>query len=90
MRIEWDSRKAASNFKKHGVSFREAATALFDPLALTGDDPDHSLDEKRFVTFGMSSANRLLVVSHADSSDVTRIISARKATKSERILYEEG
>jgi len=90
VRIEWDARKAAANFKKHRVSFLEAASTLFDPLALTGDDPDHSLDEQRSLTFGVSSANRLLVVAHADGSDVIRIISARSATKSERVLYEEG
>lgn len=62
MRFTWDARKASGNLKKHGVSFEEASSVFFDPLSATGDDPDHSLDERRFVTFGMSSGGRLLVV----------------------------
>lgn len=90
MNIEWDPRKAKSNVKKHGVSFEEAATALSDPLAATGADPDHSITEDRFVTFGISGMSRLLVVSHTEKRETIRIISARKATKGERELYEEG
>lgn len=63
---------------------------FFDPLSATGDDPDHSAEEKRFVTFGVSSSGRLLVVAHEDRDDVTRIITAREATRAERKLYEEG
>ena len=63
MNIEWDPKKAKSNIRKHGVSFKEAATALSDPLAVTGADPDHSITEDRFVTFGISGRGRLLVVS---------------------------
>ena len=66
MNIEWDPRKAESNLRKHGVSFEEAATALSDPLAATGTDPDHSIIEYRYVTFGVSSKGRLLVVSHTE------------------------
>ena len=69
MRCEWDALKAAANFRKHGVSFEEAASVFFDPLSATGDDPDHSLDERRFVTFGMSSSGRLLVVAHSEHGD---------------------
>lgn len=66
MKIEWDPRKAKSNLKKHGVSFEEAATALSDPMAATGADPDHSVVEERYVTFGVSQKGRLLVVSHTE------------------------
>jgi uncharacterized protein len=90
MRLEWDARKARENLRKHGVSFEEASSVIFDPLSATGDDPDHSVDERRLVTFGVSSSWRLLVVAHADRGDVIRIISARPATRAERKLYEES
>ena len=90
MKCEWDPEKAAANLRKHGVSFEEAATALADDLGSTGADPDHSRDESRFVTFGVSSAGRLLVVAHTERSDCLRIISARTCTKRERRIYEEG
>ena len=90
MRFEWDAKKAATSVRKHGVSFEEATTALRDDLAMTGRDPDHSVGEHRFVTFGVSSAGRLLVVAHTEHGDVLRIVSARPATKSERKIYEEG
>ena len=89
MKIEWDPEKAKSNLKKHDVSFEEAATALSDPLAATGADPDHSITEDRFVTFGVSKVGQLLVVSHTEEIETIRIITARKATKGERKLYEE-
>jgi len=57
--FEWSAQKAATNQRKHGVSFEEAASVFFDPLSATGDDPDHSVDERRFVTFGVSSSKRL-------------------------------
>lgn len=90
MRFEWDSAKAASNLRKHGVSFEEAVSVFYDPLAATAADPDHSEDEARFLTFGISSAGRLLVVSHTEREAAIRIISARAASKSERRIYEEG
>lgn len=90
MKIEWDPRKAKSNLKKHGVSFEEAATALSDLMAATGADPDHSITEDRYVTFGVSEKGRLVVVSHTEKDETIRIISARKASKGERELYEEG
>lgn len=90
MQFEWDPKKAATNLRKHGVSFDEAATVFQDDLSLTGDDPDHSLSEERLVTFGVSSAGRLLVASYTERDDRIRIISARPATRSERKLYEEG
>jgi len=90
MKFEWDPRKARLNLGKHKVSFQEAATALKDPMAATGCDPDHSLGEERFVTFGVSEKGRLLVVAHTEEDDTLRIISARTASKGERKIYEEG
>ena len=90
MRYEWDARKAAANRSKHGVSFEEAATVFRDPLSQTGGDPDHSVAENRFVTFGLSARGRLLVVAHTEQGDTIRIISAREATARERAIYEEG
>ena len=90
MTFEWDPRKAAENRARHGVTFEEAATVFRDPLSATGADPDHSVDEDRFVTFGMLTAGRLLVVAHSDRDDTIRIISARPVAPSERRIYEEG
>jgi uncharacterized DUF497 family protein len=90
MNFEWDPRKAALNKRKHGVSFEEAATAFGDPLALTFADPDHSDEEHRFLTFGRSRRNWLLIVIHTDRPGVTRIISARKMEPSERRTYQDG
>ena len=90
MRFEWDARKARENFRKHAVSFEEASSVFFDPLSATGDDPDHSVGERRRVTFGVSSSRRLLVVAHAERGDAIRIISARRARRAERKLYEES
>ena len=90
MNFEWDRQKAASNARKPGVTFEEATTALRDPLSATARDPDHSVVESRFVTLGVSSDGRLLVVSHTEREDSIRIISARLATKGERKIYEEG
>ena len=85
MEVTWDPRKATANHKKHKVSFEEASTVLADPLAITGADPDHSVGEVRWITFGL-----LLAVSHTEEGDIIRIISARAATRPERRLYEEG
>jgi uncharacterized DUF497 family protein len=90
VRFEWDAKKAAANLRKHGVSFKEASSVFFDPLSATGDDPDHSSGQRRFVTFGVSSSAQLLVVAHAQQADAIRIITARHATRAERKLYEEG
>ena len=90
MDFEWDPDKAARNLAKHGVAFADAATVFGDPLALTYADPDHSDDEDRFITFGHSSAGQLLVVSHTDRGNTTRIISARRAGRRERKIYEQG
>jgi uncharacterized DUF497 family protein len=90
LRFAWDPEKAAENLVKHGVSFEEAATVFRDALSATGSDPDHSTDEERFVTFGMSNSGRVLVVAHTDRDDTIRIISARPVAPRERKLYEEG
>lgn len=90
MQFEWDSAKAADNLSAHGVSFKEAATVFRDGLSVTGPDPDHSIGEERFVTFGVSTSGRLLVVAHTEVGDIIRIISARPATSGERKIYEEG
>jgi len=90
MRVTWDPRKATANLKKHKISFEEASTALADPLAITGADPDHSVGEARWITFGYSTRQRLLAVAHTEEDDIVRIISARAATRPERRLYEEG
>jgi len=87
--FEWDPQKAASNVRKHRVSFEEAATAFGDPLSVTIGDPDHSEDEQRFLLLGMSHAGRLLVVAHAERDETVRIISARLANGHERQTYEE-
>lgn len=88
--FEWDERKATVNARKHGVAFPEAASVFGDKLAVTFPDPDHSANEERFITFGMSQSGRLLTVSHADRGDRVRIINSRRMTKRERKIYEEG
>ena len=87
--VEWDPNKARWNLAKHRVSFEEAATVLLDPLARTAPDPDHSIEEQRFITFGLSSKRRRVVVSFTWRGDSIRIISARLATRRERKFYEE-
>ena len=88
MRFEWDGSKAASNLKKHRVSFEEAATVFYDPLAATFGDPDHSQEESRLITVGYSARGRLLVVSHMERGGATRLISARRVTLRERKRHE--
>jgi uncharacterized protein len=90
MKFEWDQEKARSNLLKHKVSFEEGATALSDPLSASGTDPDHSINEDRYITFGISKSGRLLVVSHTVKGETIRIISTRVASKGERKIYEEG
>ena len=90
LRFAWDARKAATNLRKHGISFGEAATAFGDPLSVTIPDPDHSDDEYRFLLIGRSARQHLVVVAHVERGDVIRIISARAASRRERSAYEEG
>jgi len=89
MRFEWDRDKARRNLSKHKVSFDEAVTVFYDPLAATFDDPEHSSDERRFITVGYSSVGHLLVVSHTERGVDIRIISVRLATAHERKRHEE-
>lgn len=88
--FEWDPIKAASNRRDHGVSFEEATTVFADPLAMLRADPDHSVDEERYVLLGESTQRNLLVVAFAERPPRTRLISAREATPHERRQYEEG
>ena len=90
LRFTWDPIKAASNAKKHGVTFEEAVSGFADPLSITVPDPDHSRDEERWVLIGSSRLARLLVIVHAEVGSTIRLISARRATRRERHDYEEG
>ena len=90
LNCEWDNQKERQNFKKHRVSFIEAATVFDDPFCLTRDDLLHSTEEYRFITLGYSDRQRLLVVVHTDRGDNIRIISARVATPREKKLYDQG
>lgn len=87
--FEWDESKNSQNRKKHGVSFEEGQTVFFDENALLLRDPDHSDEEDRFILLGLSSSLRILVVCHCyrKNDEVIRIISARKATRSEQKQY---
>ena len=90
MEFTWDPKKSASNLRDHKVTFEEASSVFGDSLAITFDDPDHSEGESRVLTFGLSEQGRLLVMSHTERRGVVRIISARRATRAERRIYEEG
>lgn len=85
-----ESCQSQIEFPKAGVSFEEAASVFYDPLAVTGADPDHSEVEERMITFGMLSQGRLLVVAHTEHDDAIHIISARVTTQRERHIYEES
>lgn len=87
--FEWDPKKSGANERKHDVTFQEASTVFGDRLAITFADPDHSKDEQRYITFGMSKNDRRLVVSHTDRGENIRIISARLMDRKERKIYEE-
>jgi uncharacterized protein len=89
-RFEWDDQKAASNLLKHGVSFDEAVSVFGDARALTFSDTDHAEFEDRSRTYGVSNKTRLLVVVHTERRHGIRIISARKATRYEKGIYENG
>ena len=87
--FDWDWKKAESNARKHGVTFDEASTVFGDPLGLLMPDPDHSLNEERYLVLGMSNRQRLLVVAFAERPPRTRLISARRATPREWRRYEK-
>ncbi len=93
IKFEWDSRKAISNQKKHRVSFEEAKSVFYDEFAVQFYDSENSeLEEDRFLILGLSNESRILLICHCeqDSGNIVRIISARKATKNERMLYKGG
>ncbi|MEW6357714.1 MAG: BrnT family toxin [Planctomycetota bacterium] len=90
LNFEWDDEKAKANLKKHKISFDEAATVFMDPFSITIPDPAHSADEQRFTDIGSSDKARVVVVVYTERGSNIRIISCRKATPSERVLYEEG
>lgn len=91
MKFEWDPEKAASNIRKHGVSFDEAVTVFKDPLAFIFDDTTHSEQEQREIIIGMSAVQRMILVCFVERlEDVVRIISARPATRREIRDYEEN
>ena len=85
-----DAAKAAASLLMHGVAFDEATTVFGDALSVSGRDLEHSVGETRFVTLGLSSRGRVLVVCHTDRGSVIRIITARTATRKEKRIYEEG
>jgi uncharacterized DUF497 family protein len=89
MRFEFDAVKAAQNLKKHKVSFEEAASVFGDPMAYTFSDPDHSVGEYRWLTFGTSAQGKILSVAYTERRGKVRMISARLSTKQERRIYEE-
>ena len=91
MKFSWDENKAKSNLLKHKVSFEEAKSVFLDENARLIEDPDHSIDEDRFILIGMSVKFKILTVVHCyrDNDEVIRIISARKATKKEANQYKE-
>lgn len=89
IRFEWDENKNSSNIKKHGISFEEAKTVFYDENARLISDPDHSIEEERFIILGMSLNLKILIVVHTykEKDELIRIISARKATKNESKIY---
>lgn len=90
MVYEWDPKKARANLRKHRVSFEEAATVFLNPFAVTYPDPDHSGEEIREITIGLSAKHRVVFLAHTRRGDRTRLICGRKATKRERKQYEES
>ena len=90
MNFEWNPQKARVNLRKHQIDFEEACTIFEDPQFITFLDEEHSLDEDRYITTGLSNKNRLLMVAHTEYTGSIRIISARKATKNEEKFYQEA
>ena len=89
MDFEWHQQKAAANERKHDVTFEEAAEVFADEHSSTVPDPDHSLDEERFVIFGRSRLGRFLVVAFTERGGKIRLINARLMTRAERRAYEQ-
>jgi uncharacterized protein len=89
-KVRWDPRKARANLRKDNVTFEEPETVFTDGLSVTKLDPDHSSEERRFFTLGLSFNHRLILVAHTEDPGEIRIISARLPTRSERDAYENG
>lgn len=91
IKFEWDNNKAQTNIEKHGITFQEASTVFLDENAILFDDPEHSMEEERFLLLGMSNHAKMLIVCHCYrcADDIIRIISARKATRTETQQYIE-
>lgn len=89
IKFEWDENKNRINQRKHGISFEEASTVFYDEFAILFDDPDHLQDEDRFLIIGMTKKERICIVSHCyrGKENTVRIISARKAVRSEKEIY---
>ena len=90
LQFDWDPKKARRNLRKHGISFEEASTIFDDPLYISFLDAEHSAEEERHITIGMSNKVRLLMAAHTERKKMVRIISARKATKNEEKFYNEA
>lgn len=90
MEFEWDKNKAIVNLSRHDILFDEAKTIFQDPFYVVFDDPAHSFEEDRYIAIGQSAQDRLLFLSYTERGNAVRLISARKATRSERELYEQG
>ena len=90
--FDWDENKNRINLDKHGITFEEASTVFFDDRAIIFDDPEHSIDEDRFLLLGMSETAKVCIVCHCykESDTVIRIISARQATRKEEQRYVRG
>ena len=90
--FDWDENKNRINLEKHGITFEEASTVFFDNRAILFDDPEHSIDEDRFLLLGMSETAKVCIVCHCyrESDTVIRIISARQATRKEEQRYVRG
>jgi uncharacterized DUF497 family protein len=89
LQFEWDRAKARANWAKHRITLDEAATVFLDEFSITVVDPDHSIDEDRWIVIGLSAQQRLLVVVFAERDGILRLISARRASRAERVKYEE-
>ena len=88
--FEWSTEKAKINLQKHQVDFDEASTIFDDPQFITFLDEEHSFEDERYITIGLTNANRFLMVAHTERNDKIRIISARKVTKDEEKFYQEA
>jgi uncharacterized protein len=88
--FEWDPTKNKSNIRKHKIGFAEARSVFGDPLSITIPDPDHAIDEERFIIIGMTDTRKVLTVVHTIRGERIRLISARPATNREKRTYEEG